>query len=102
MLHYWRKKNWINDIDPYGWVEWYANYERGRRSSDDERQIKRWLSLAGPRGRFRLNLISQIIKKKGSWDDESISPKIRQTLQHWAYKLTEKDFLLEKERRLKS
>ena len=24
----------------------------GRRTSDDERQIKRWLALAGPNGRF--------------------------------------------------
>ena len=33
-----------------------------------------------------------ILKKGGKWDDESISPAIRQTLQHWGYKLTKKDF----------
>ena len=36
-----------------------------------------------------------MIKDAGSkFDDYSISPKIRQTLLHWGYELTEKDFLL--------
>ena len=36
-----------------------------------------------------------MIKDDGSkFDDYSVSPKIRQTLQHWAYELNEKDFLL--------
>ena len=98
----WRSKGWIKDQDPYGWVQWYANYKRGRRSTDDDRQMKRWLSLAGPKGRFRLSLITQILKKKGRWNDESISPKIRQTLQHWGYKLNKKDFDAEKRRRSKT
>ena len=29
------------------------------------------------------------------FDDDSISPKIRQILLHWGYKLTEKDFFNE-------
>ena len=32
-----------------------------------------------------------INKKNSTFDDESISPKIRQTLQHWAYRLTNDD-----------
>ena len=28
------------------------------------------------------------------FDDYSISPKIRKTLFHWGYELTEKDFLM--------
>jgi len=33
-----------------------------------------------------------MIKKKDSkYDDETISPVIRQTLQHWGYKLTSND-----------
>lgn len=37
---------WINkDVDPLGWLEWYQNYDGGRRSDDDERQMKRWLSF---------------------------------------------------------
>jgi hypothetical protein len=94
-LSFWRSKGWIKDQDPYGWVQWYAEYHNGRRSPDDKRQIKRWLSLAGPKGRFRKWLITNILKKGGKWNDESISPKIRQTLQHWGYKLTKKDFDME-------
>ena len=37
-------------------------------------------------------LISLIFKKDGKFDDYSISPKIRQTLQHWGYVLTEEDY----------
>ena len=29
--------------------------------------------------------------KNTSFDDETVSPKIRQTLQHWGVKLTSKD-----------
>lgn len=91
-LQYWESKDWITKYDPYGWVQWYCNYTQGRRTPDDERQIKRWLQLAGPKGRFRLWLITQIQKKNGKYNDMSISPKIRQTLLHWGYQLTEKDF----------
>jgi len=31
--------------------------------------------------------------KKTKYDDIMVSPKIRQTLQHWGYRLTEKDLL---------
>ena len=41
---------------------------------------------------FRGFLITLIVKKGGKYNDFSISPKIRQTLQHWGYKLTKKDF----------
>lgn len=91
-LKFWEEKGWITEYDPYGWVEWYCNYYQGRRSPDDERQIKRWLGIAGQQGRFRKWLVTQILKSGKKWDDPSVSPKIRQTLQHWGYKLTKKDF----------
>lgn len=91
-LKFWEGKNWITKHDPYGWVQWYCNFYKGRRSPDDRRQINRWKGLAGEKGRFRKWLVTLILKKKGKWNDETISPKIRQTLQHWAYKLTKKDF----------
>ena len=37
-----------------------------------------------------------MIKNAGSkYGDYLISPKIRQTLLHWGYELTEKDFFIE-------
>ena len=92
-LEFWEGKHWITKYHPYGWVYWYCDFCLGRRCPDDERQIKRWSSLTGPNGRFRKFLITQILKKnKLNWNDETISPKIRQVLQHWAYVLTEDDF----------
>ena len=90
-LKFWEDKKWINRTHPYGWMQWYCDFYIGKRSSDDSRQIKRWNKLAGEKGRFRLWLITLIKKKQGKYNDYTISPKIRQTLQHWGYSLTKKD-----------
>jgi len=92
-LREWENSGWITSQDPYGWVEWYCNFYSGRRSKDDERQIKRWLKLCGPNGRFKKRLINMIKSKNSSYDDYTISPVIRQTLQHWGYQLTELDLI---------
>jgi hypothetical protein len=91
-LEYWENKGWISANHPYGWVHWYCDFYQGKRCEDDEYQIKRWKEICGKKGRFKLNLINQIKNNNKLWDDASISPKIRQTLQHWAYALTKKDF----------
>ena len=67
-------------------------WQQLRRISDDERQIDRWLKLAGPNGRFRRRLMNEIIKKGKKYDDPSVSPVIRQVLLHWGYELTKEDF----------
>lgn len=100
-LKFWESKKWIKSSHPYGWVQWYCDFYMGKRSDDDERQIKRWLGIAGPRGRFMRFLVTQILKKKTNYNDETVSPKIRQVLQHWGYKLTKKDFDNEVKRRKK-
>ena len=100
-LEFWENKKWIHKENPYGWVHWYCDFYNGRRGSDDARQISRWQKLAGKKGRFMRFLVTQILKKKGKWNDESISPKIRQVLQHWGYALTKKDFDDEVKRRQK-
>ena len=100
-LRFWEGKGWITKHHPYGWVQWYCDFFMGKRSPDDERQIKRWTRLAGEKGRFRLSLITQI-QKKGTdkdWNNPIISPKIRQVLQHWGYRLTKKDYNKEVKRR---
>lgn len=92
-LEVWEAKGWINEHDPYGWVQWYCEYVAGRRlPGEDARQMGRWTRLAGPRGRFRRSLVTLVLKKGRAWDDATVSPKIRQTLQHWGYRLTEADF----------
>lgn len=91
-LEFWEKKKWISKHHPYGWVEWYCDYYSGKRSPDDQRQIDRWVNTAGPNSRFRKWLVNQIKKKKGKYDNYKISPKIRQTLQHWGYQLTKSDY----------
>uniref|UniRef100_A0A6C0LZ30 Uncharacterized protein n=1 Tax=viral metagenome TaxID=1070528 RepID=A0A6C0LZ30_9ZZZZ len=100
-LLFWESKGWISKYHPYGWVHWYCDFYNGNRCPDDERQVKRWKALAGKRGRFMRFLVTQIIKKNAKWNDESVSPKIRQVLQHWGYKLTKRDFDNEVKRRKK-
>ena len=91
-LEMWESKGWIRSEDPYGWVQWYCRFFSGRRGPDDERQVKRWKAFAGERGRFRSQLIKKIIARESRFDDDSVSPVIRQSLQHWGYRLIESDF----------
>jgi len=90
-LEFWEYKEWINKHHPYGWVQWYCDFYSGKRGSDDKRQINRWIRTAGSKSRFRRALINLIHKNNTKYDDFTISPKRRQTLQHWAYELTYKD-----------
>ena len=83
-LEDWENSGWIVKQDPYGWVQWYCNFFYGRRTLDDERQVQRWINTAGPNSRFRKRLDNMIEAANASKRDYSISPKIRQTLQHWA------------------
>lgn len=91
-LEDWEEKGWITKHHPYGWVHWYCDYFQGKRGPDDERQIKRWQQTAGPNSRFRKWLIRLISEKKTKYNDYSVSPKIRQTLLHWGYELTSRDY----------
>lgn len=90
-LDMWESSGWIHAIDPYGWFQWYCRFYRGRRCEDDARQIRRWCQCAGVSGRFRNQLIAKCYREGKPFDDESVSPVIRQTLQHWAYVLTDAD-----------
>lgn len=89
-LEEWEESGWIKEEHPYGWVNWYCDFFKGIRGNQDKYQIDRWLKLAGPKGRFRRALINLIIKKNTGYDDFTISPARRQTLQHWGFQITEK------------
>eukprot|EP00941_MAST-03F_sp_MAST-3F-sp1_P001203 g1203.t1 len=90
-LEMWESSGWISSIDPYGWFQWYCRFYLGRRCDDDERQIKRWRGVTSEKGRFRNQLIGRIARAGATVDDPSISPVIRQALQHWGYVLTQRD-----------
>lgn len=94
-LDFWEGKNWITSHHPYGWVQWYCDFYQGKRGPDDERQIKRWMGVAGSKGRFKTRIVNMIKKEKrkrgARYNDPTISPKIRQTLQHWAYEIKPDD-----------
>jgi hypothetical protein len=84
-LEFWEQKHWITKYNPYGWVQWYCDFYQGVRTPDDDRQINRWVRTAGPNSRFRKHLINLIHDHHTKYNDYTISPKIRQTLQHWGY-----------------
>ena len=88
-------RDWMHADDQRGWFEWYCKYFLGRRHLDDERQIKRWLSFCGPKGRWRNAIYSKIhsygIDIKLS---SNFSIRIQQSLLHWSYMINEQDYKL--------
>ena len=84
-------KGCINEIDPYGWFQWYFRYWLCRRPEDDERQINEWKKTVS---RFT-GILVKMIKDAGSkFDDYSVSSKIRQILFDWGNELTEIEFFI--------
>ena len=76
-LRLWESKGWINEIDPYGWFQWYFRYLKGRRSRDDIRQIGRWKRIVN---RF-VGILNKMFRNGKD------SPKIRHILLHCGYKI---------------
>ena len=91
-LEEWERSGWIKSVDPFGWFQWYCRFYCGRRCDDDKRQVDRWVKYTGEKsGRWRIRLINMCNKKGKKYDDFSVSPVIRQGLQHWGYKITATD-----------
>ena len=72
----WRRNGWIHAQDPRGWFQWYCRYYVGRRTADDERQIRRWRAIARHVAAIRRNC------DRG---DLECRPRQRQAVLHWAY-----------------
>jgi hypothetical protein len=75
-LRVWRAKGWLRPQDPRGWFQWYCRYYMGRRSADDERQIRRWRAI----GRHAAQ-----IRKHCEQGDHDCRRRQRQALLHWGY-----------------
>ncbi|MEI6876636.1 MAG: hypothetical protein WCL50_16070 [Spirochaetota bacterium] len=75
-LAYWRDRGWIWQEDPRGWFQWYCRYYMGRRSDDDERQIKRWRAMTRHIAQLRAHCEA---------GDLLCRSRQRQALLHWAY-----------------
>ena len=66
----WLTAGWIRPEDPFGWMNWYINFYYGRRSDDDQRQIKRWKAF--------------IPRHAGILKAYPNSRKTKQNMLHWA------------------
>jgi hypothetical protein len=71
-----QRTGWIYHEDPRGWFQWYCRYYLGRRSWDDERQIRRWRAMARHVAQLRA------VCHPG---DVDCRRRQRQALLHWAY-----------------
>ncbi|MGH0161698.1 UNVERIFIED_CONTAM: hypothetical protein FKN15_041401 [Acipenser sinensis] len=69
-----------------------CRFYQGRRTVDDSRQVGRWERCAGVKGRWRNNLITKVVRSGCGFDNRTVSPVVRQTLQHWGYRLTQEDY----------
>lgn len=82
-------KEWVTEAAPMGWFDWYKQYSSGVRTSDDEHQIKRWIS-------FKARHLAQLLKADPSGEDFSVQPRRRQALLNWGIAPGDKNKYLEK------
>lgn len=67
-LIYWETHGWIREQDPRGSIQFFCRFHQGRRSPDDDRQIRRFLRV-----------LIRFGQKKNPSD------RVKQALTHWAW-----------------
>ena len=67
---------WKNETSPMGWYQWYQGYATGKRTPDDERQMRRWYL-------FKQRHLGGLKKADPTLQDLSVRPKQRQALLNW-------------------
>ena len=72
----WWRNGWIRPQDPRGWFQWYCRYYMGRRSADDQRQIRRWRAIV----RHVAAIVNNCEQR-----DLDCRRRQRQAVLHWAY-----------------
>lgn len=75
-LKTWPDKWKDKDTAPMGWYQWYKGYMQGKRTPDDERQIKRWLS-------YKARHMGSLVKADPTLSDTSVQTRRRQALLNW-------------------
>ena len=70
----WQRRGWIHPQDRLGWFHWYARFDAGRRTDDDERQIQRWREFA----------TRWLPKTPGAIARQNLQAKGRQAILQWA------------------
>lgn len=100
-LKEWEASGWIWAEDPRGWAQWYTRFYRGRRCADDERQVQRWLNLAGPTGRFSRALMKKIASEHGAGgavadntavEDDEVAAVLRQVNWQWGFEINKAEW----------
>lgn len=80
---------WHNPEHELGWFQWMQGYMAGKRTEDDERQIKRWLS-------FKARHLAQLKKADPTLENDAIQPRRRQALLNWGIAAGDKNRYLRK------
>lgn len=71
----WRANGWIDPQDPHGWFQWFCRYYTGRRTDDDDRQVKRHRAFVRHSGQVRADGRQDVLRRA----------KQRQALLQWSH-----------------
>ncbi len=89
---------WIPQSSGLGFLDWYTQYHNGKRSEDDEEQIKRWKSfkarqvprfIKNPTPRMAFNLRLWAIDPMKLIKDEKVRSQLKKDMEEYKRKAWE-------------